>query len=71
MKRHGGFEPLKGSFTLKESVVATFAFPLYFESGKMPYPAYVHVCCQDECEDLGTGTIQGKKRGCGIPFVRR
>jgi len=55
------FEPLKGSFTPKENAVATFAFPLYLEPGKMPYPAYVHVYCQDEREDSGSGTIQGKE----------
>ncbi len=55
------FEPLKGSFTPKESAVATFAFPLYLEPGKMPYPAYVHVYHQEEREDSGTGTIQGKE----------
>ncbi|MBP1764164.1 MAG: hypothetical protein H6Q65_1222 [Firmicutes bacterium] len=54
------FEPLKGSFTPKENAVATFAFPLYLEPGKTPYPAYVHVYCQDERED-STGAIQGKE----------
>lgn len=55
------FEPVRGSFIPKESAVATFAFPLYFEAGKMPYPAYVHVYCQDEREDSGIGTMQGKE----------